>query len=213
MQPKHMDILLVTLLISEVQSSPCLLKANFSPSAHSKSPNAKAMAIRTPQTYHMKYSLQSQKNCPRWKCEAKLLKIDQDILVIIWPDFIYLAIWILLDHYMHYVVLHFFNVTMNCRYSDIPIDDVRKVCPACRGICNCRVCLLGDNVIKARVQEISAVDKLEYLHSILASVLPVLKQIYSDQCFEIGVDTKAYGIPVPLLTFFSVIFIRIISYF
>lgn len=148
MQPKHMDILLVTLLISEVQSSPCLLKANFSPSAHSKSPNAKAMAIRTPQTYHMKYSLQSQKNCPRWKCEAKLLKIDQDILVIIWPDFIYLAIWILLDHYMHYVVLHFFNVTMNCRYSDIPIDDVRKVCPACRGICNCRVCLLGDNVIK-----------------------------------------------------------------
>ncbi|EEE59049.1 hypothetical protein OsJ_10820 [Oryza sativa Japonica Group] len=84
-------------------------------------------------------------------------------------------------------------------YSDIPIDDVRKVCPACRGICNCRVCLLGDNVIKARVQEISAVDKLEYLHSILASVLPVLKQIYSDQCFEIGVDTKAYGLRTDII--------------
>ncbi|XP_040377960.1 lysine-specific demethylase JMJ25 isoform X2 [Oryza brachyantha] len=79
-------------------------------------------------------------------------------------------------------------------YSDIPIDDARKVCPACRGICNCRVCLQGDNVIKARVQEIPVVDKLKYLHSILASVLPVLKQIYSDQCFEIGVDTKAYGL-------------------
>uniref|UniRef100_I1QER1 Uncharacterized protein n=1 Tax=Oryza glaberrima TaxID=4538 RepID=I1QER1_ORYGL len=50
-------------------------------------------------------------------------------------------------------------------YSDIPIDDVRKVCPACRGICNCRVCLLGDNVIK----------------------------------FEIGVDTKAYGLRTDII--------------
>ncbi|KAL5219129.1 hypothetical protein ABZP36_019813 [Zizania latifolia] len=84
-------------------------------------------------------------------------------------------------------------------YSDIPMDDVRKVCPACRGICNCKVCLQGDNVIKARVQEISVVDKLRYLHSILAYVLPVLKQIYSDQCFEIGVDTKAYGLRTDIL--------------
>ncbi|VAH90828.1 unnamed protein product [Triticum turgidum subsp. durum] len=79
-------------------------------------------------------------------------------------------------------------------YSDIAIDDIQKVCPACRGICNCKVCLQGDNVIKARVQEISVVDKLKYLHSILAYVLPVLKQIYSDQCFEIGVETRAYDI-------------------
>ncbi|TKV96146.1 hypothetical protein SEVIR_9G410200v4 [Setaria viridis] len=78
-------------------------------------------------------------------------------------------------------------------YSDIPIDDVRKVCPACRGICNCRVCLQGDNLIKARVQEIPVVDKLRYLHCLLAYVLPVLKQIYSDQCFEIGVETRSSG--------------------
>ncbi|KAL6902079.1 hypothetical protein ACP4OV_004955 [Aristida adscensionis] len=76
-------------------------------------------------------------------------------------------------------------------YSDIPMDDFRKVCPACRGICNCRVCLQGDNLIKARVQEISVVDKLSYLHSLLVYVLPVLKQIYSDQCFEIGVETRS----------------------
>ncbi|CAL4914364.1 unnamed protein product [Urochloa decumbens] len=78
-------------------------------------------------------------------------------------------------------------------YSDIPIDDVRKVCPACRGICNCKVCLQGDNLIKARVQEIPVVDKLRYLHCLLAYVLPVLKQIYSDQCFEIGVETRSSG--------------------
>ncbi|GJN31446.1 hypothetical protein PR202_gb19846 [Eleusine coracana subsp. coracana] len=34
------------------------------------------------------------------------------------------------------------------QYSDIPVDDVQKVCPACRGICNCKVCLQGDNLIK-----------------------------------------------------------------
>ncbi|KAG2551963.1 lysine-specific demethylase JMJ25-like isoform X2 [Panicum virgatum] len=78
-------------------------------------------------------------------------------------------------------------------YSDIPIDDVRKVCPACRGICNCRVCLQGDNLIKARVQEIPVVDKLRYLHCLLSYVLPVLKEIYSDQCFEIGVETRSSG--------------------
>ncbi|PAN49698.1 hypothetical protein PAHAL_9G468900 [Panicum hallii] len=78
-------------------------------------------------------------------------------------------------------------------YSDISIDDVRKVCPACRGICNCRVCLQGDNLIKARVQEIPVVDKLRYLHCLLSHVLPVLKQIYSDQCFEIGVETRSSG--------------------
>ncbi|CAN6320013.1 unnamed protein product [Urochloa humidicola] len=78
-------------------------------------------------------------------------------------------------------------------YSDIPIDDVQKVCPACRGICNCKVCLQGDNLIKARVQEIPVVDKLRYLHCLLAYVLPVLKQIYSDQCSEIGVETRSSG--------------------
>nr|CAB3495961.1 unnamed protein product [Digitaria exilis] len=78
-------------------------------------------------------------------------------------------------------------------YSDIPIDDVQKVCPACRGICNCRVCLQGDNLIKARVQEIPVVDKLRYRHCLLVYVLPVLKQIYSDQCFEIGVETRSSG--------------------
>ncbi|TVU47079.1 hypothetical protein EJB05_06659, partial [Eragrostis curvula] len=78
-------------------------------------------------------------------------------------------------------------------YSDIPVEDAQKVCPACRGICNCRVCLQGDSLIKARVQEISAVDKLRYLHSLLVCVLPLLKQIYSDQCFEISVETRSSG--------------------
>ena len=48
------------------------------------------------------------------------------------------------------------------------------------------------------MQEISVVDKLKYLHSILAYVLPVLKQIYSNQCFEIGVETPYFPSYPPL---------------
>lgn len=78
-------------------------------------------------------------------------------------------------------------------YSDIPVEDIRKICPACRGICNCRICLRGDNLIKTKVQEIPSVDKLWYLHSLLSFVLPVLKQIYSEQCFEIAVEARVHG--------------------
>lgn len=34
------------------------------------------------------------------------------------------------------------------RYLDIPLEEIQKICPACRGICNCRVCLRGGNLIK-----------------------------------------------------------------
>lgn len=34
------------------------------------------------------------------------------------------------------------------RYSDIPLEEIQKICPACRGTCNCKVCLRGDNLIK-----------------------------------------------------------------
>ncbi|XP_072997167.1 E3 ubiquitin-protein ligase JMJ24 isoform X2 [Typha latifolia] len=84
-------------------------------------------------------------------------------------------------------------------YAEIPVDEVRQVCPACRGICNCRVCLRGDNLIKAKVKEIAGIDKLRYLHRLLVFVLPVLKKIYAEQCFEIGVETRVYGPKVDIL--------------
>ncbi|XP_020586989.1 lysine-specific demethylase JMJ25 [Phalaenopsis equestris] len=79
-------------------------------------------------------------------------------------------------------------------YAEIPMEDIQKACPACRGICNCRVCLRGDNLIKAKVEGIAAIDRLRYLHSLLAFILPVLKQIYSEQCFEISMEKRLYGI-------------------
>ncbi|KAJ6853781.1 lysine-specific demethylase JMJ25 [Iris pallida] len=78
-------------------------------------------------------------------------------------------------------------------YADIPIEDLRKVCPACRGVCNCRVCLHGDNLIKTKIQDLTGIEKLQYLHTLLSCVLPALKQIYSEQCFEIEVEKRTNG--------------------
>ncbi|KAI8548002.1 hypothetical protein RHMOL_Rhmol07G0238400 [Rhododendron molle] len=33
-------------------------------------------------------------------------------------------------------------------YSDIPLEEIQRICPACRGTCNCKVCLRGDNLVK-----------------------------------------------------------------
>ncbi|PKA62254.1 jumonji domain-containing protein 1C [Apostasia shenzhenica] len=79
-------------------------------------------------------------------------------------------------------------------YAEIPMEEIQKVCPACRGICNCRLCLRGDGLIKAKVEGIAALDKLRYLHSLLAFILPVLKQIYNEQCLEISLEKRIYGV-------------------
>lgn len=43
--------------------------------------------------------------------------------------------------------VHFFNLKY-LSYSDIPLEDLRKACPACRGACNCKVCMRTDILIK-----------------------------------------------------------------
>ncbi|MQL71967.1 hypothetical protein Taro_004286 [Colocasia esculenta] len=80
------------------------------------------------------------------------------------------------------------------RYPDMSMEDIRRVCPACRGICNCRVCLRGDNLIKDRIREMTSIDKLRHLHRLLSFLLPVLKQIHSEQCYELDLEIRVYGI-------------------
>lgn len=36
-------------------------------------------------------------------------------------------------------------------------------------------------------------DKLQYLHLLLSSVLPVVKQIHHEQCFEVELEKKLRG--------------------
>ncbi|CAL1407407.1 unnamed protein product [Linum trigynum] len=78
-------------------------------------------------------------------------------------------------------------------YPDISIEEIEKVCPACRGICNCKVCLRGDNMVKVRIREIPVLDKLQYLYCLLSSVLPVVKQIHDEQCSEVELEKRLRG--------------------
>ncbi|KAK7356087.1 hypothetical protein VNO80_15353 [Phaseolus coccineus] len=83
-------------------------------------------------------------------------------------------------------------------YSDISLDEIQRICPACRGICNCKTCLRSDNSIKVRIREIPVLDKLQYLHVLLSSVLPVVKQIHREQCFEVELEKKLRGAEIDL---------------
>ncbi|XP_011023658.1 PREDICTED: lysine-specific demethylase JMJ25-like isoform X2 [Populus euphratica] len=82
-------------------------------------------------------------------------------------------------------------------YSDIPLEEIEKVCPACRGICNCRGCLRGDNMV--RIREIPVLDKLQYLHCLLSSVLPIVKQIHHEQCLEVELEQRLRGTDIDLV--------------
>lgn len=83
-------------------------------------------------------------------------------------------------------------------YSDIPTREIQRICPACRGTCNCKVCMRGDNLVKVRIREIPVRDKLEYFHCLLSSVLPVIKQIHNEQCSEVELERKLRGIETDL---------------
>ncbi|KAH7543103.1 hypothetical protein FEM48_Zijuj02G0147600 [Ziziphus jujuba var. spinosa] len=83
-------------------------------------------------------------------------------------------------------------------YSNISLEDIQRICPACRGTCNCKVCLRGDNLIKVRIREIPVLKKLQYLYCLLSSVLPIIKQIHHEQCTEVELEKKLRGTKIDL---------------
>ncbi|KAL3632935.1 E3 ubiquitin-protein ligase jmj24 [Castilleja foliolosa] len=40
------------------------------------------------------------------------------------------------------------------------------------------------------IREIPAKEKLQYLHCLLSAVLPVVKQIHSEQCSEVEIEKR-----------------------
>ncbi|KAK9293348.1 hypothetical protein L1049_021340 [Liquidambar formosana] len=90
------------------------------------------------------------------------------------------------------------DICISKSYSDISLEEIQRVCPACRGTCNCKVCLRGDNLIKVRIREIPVQDKLQYLHCLLSSVLPVAKQIHCEQCSEVELEKRLRGTEIDL---------------
>ncbi|XP_038705048.1 lysine-specific demethylase JMJ25-like isoform X2 [Tripterygium wilfordii] len=93
----------------------------------------------------------------------------------------------------------FCDLCISTCYSDLLFEEIEKVCPVCRGICNCKVCVRGDNTIKVRIREIPALDKLQYLCCLLSSVLPVIKKIHHEQCLEVELEKKLRGTDMDLV--------------
>ncbi|XP_021742533.1 lysine-specific demethylase JMJ25-like [Chenopodium quinoa] len=83
-------------------------------------------------------------------------------------------------------------------YANISLEEIQRVCPACRGMCNCKVCSRVDNLIKAKIRDIPVLDKLQYLYCLLSSVLPVVKEIHQQQCAEVDLEKKLHGAEVDL---------------
>ncbi|EPS58501.1 hypothetical protein M569_16313, partial [Genlisea aurea] len=78
-------------------------------------------------------------------------------------------------------------------YSEMSLSEIERTCPACRGTCSCGVCMRGDNLIKARIREICAKEKLQYLYCLLSAVLPIVKQIHLEQCNEVELEKRFRG--------------------
>ncbi|KAG2267670.1 hypothetical protein Bca52824_062225 [Brassica carinata] len=93
----------------------------------------------------------------------------------------------------------FCDPCISIQYSEIPLEEVEKVCPACRGLCDCKHCLRSDNTIKVRIQGIPVLQKLQYLYRLLSAVLPVIKQIHLDQCTELELEKKLRGAEIDLV--------------
>ncbi|KAL3522218.1 hypothetical protein ACH5RR_015052 [Cinchona calisaya] len=85
------------------------------------------------------------------------------------------------------------DICISTWYSDVPLEEIQRICPACRGSCSCKVCLRGDNLIKARIREIPVQDKLQYLYCLLSAVLPVVNQIHHAQSSEVELEKKLHG--------------------
>lgn len=48
-------------------------------------------------------------------------------------------------------------------------------------------------LFKARIREISAKDKLQYLYCLLSAVLPIVKRIHAEQCSEVELEKRLRG--------------------
>lgn len=59
-------------------------------------------------------------------------------------------------------------------------------------------------LFKARIKEIQAKDKLQYLYCLLSAVLPIVKRIHAEQCSEVELEKRFRG--MMLLCFNSMFF-------
>ncbi|XP_058095899.1 uncharacterized protein LOC131241195 isoform X2 [Magnolia sinica] len=78
-------------------------------------------------------------------------------------------------------------------YPEQTKEEFETACPVCCGNCNCKSCL-RNVVMMARRQEADANVRLQRLLYLLRKVLPLLRQIHTEQNLEIAMEAKIQGI-------------------
>lgn len=61
-------------------------------------------------------------------------------------------------------------------------------------------------LFKARIKDIQAKDKLQYLYCLLSAVLPIVKRIHAEQCSEVELEKRLQG--MMLLCFNSLLLLK-----
>ncbi|XP_043695282.1 lysine-specific demethylase JMJ25-like isoform X1 [Telopea speciosissima] len=82
-------------------------------------------------------------------------------------------------------------------YPQLTEDSVEKLCPFCRGNCNCKACLRkikGLKELRELNVEISEAEKVQYSKYLLHLLLPFLKQFVHEQLKEKEFDARILGL-------------------
>lgn len=79
-------------------------------------------------------------------------------------------------------------------YPTLSEEEVSKVCPFCRGNCNCNLCLHSSGIVKISKRELTDLDKIQHLHYFISELLPFLKHIHQGQIEEIEMEAKIQGV-------------------
>ncbi|KAF9616411.1 hypothetical protein IFM89_029665 [Coptis chinensis] len=77
-------------------------------------------------------------------------------------------------------------------YPGKTFEEVRTACPYCRGHCNCKACLDGE-IYVGKNWKAGGNVKLQRLLYLLHKVLPLVRQIHSEQNCELEVEAKIQG--------------------
>ncbi|GER52900.1 transcription factor jumonji (jmjC)domain-containing protein [Striga asiatica] len=81
-------------------------------------------------------------------------------------------------------------------YSTLTEEEISEVCPYCRGICNCNVCLHSPSTLKTSKRDVEDNEKIRHLHYLIRKVLPHLESINQEQIEEIKIEATIRNVPL-----------------
>ncbi|KAL6562285.1 hypothetical protein OROGR_003292 [Orobanche gracilis] len=80
-------------------------------------------------------------------------------------------------------------------YPILSEEEASEVCPYCRGICNCNLCLHSASILKTSKRDINDDEKIRHLHYLIGKVFPHLKRIHREQVEEIEMESSIQMVP------------------